>query len=466
MEKKPEAYVVELESKLNILERENEILSLKVEENLLLNKAFEEINSFDDGDNLLSNTLESISILLDIQFVGIFELKNSCFTCFSSYILFFEENTIDVTFKVSEEQLPLIQSDKTCYLTKNEAKLILKKTKIEFSPHNFIVVPSFSNIDKNRYFVLANDDGNELKTRIPLLEKVIQIISAKRERIFYQNELKKLNKKLNQRNKTLEKTNEVFAEKNRIINEQNAMLMATMKNLKEAQSHLIQSEKMASLGVLTAGVAHEINNPLNFILGGYVGLARYLSANGHLNNEKVAKMLEIIKTGVERTANIVKSLNQFSRHKDNFDEQCDLHSIIDNCLVMLNNQLKHRVAIIKKFSAKRSIVIGNIGRLHQVLLNILTNASQAIKNEGTITILTNIEAENIAIKLIDTGCGIAEENLSKITDPFFTTKDPDKGTGLGLSIAYGIISDHGGTIAFKSKVNKGTEVKITLPLKK
>jgi signal transduction histidine kinase len=111
------------------------------------------------------------------------------------------------------------------------------------------------------------------------------------------------------------------------------------------------------------------------------------------------------------------------------------------------------------------IVLGNVGQLHQVFVSILVNASQSIENEGSISISTEKEKDNICIKVTDTGCGISKVNLPRITDPFFTTKEPGKGTGLGLSIAYNIIQAHKGNISFQSEVNKGTIVKILLPIK-
>jgi signal transduction histidine kinase len=262
----------------------------------------------------------------------------------------------------------------------------------------------------------------------------------------------------------LSKTNTALNDKNEIINNQNLKLKNTLKALKDTQSQLVQIEKMASLGILTAGISHEINNPLNYILGGLTGLENHLS-DEKINDEKVELYLNSIRTGVSRATAIVSGMNQLSRKKDTYEELCDIHEIIDNCLTILNSQLKHKIEIIKQFAGERIIVSGNVGKLHQVFLNIIINANQSIEDKGTITLSTALKKENVYIEITDTGCGISKENLSKITDPFFTTKEPGQGTGLGLAIAYNIIHDHKGTINFMSTVNKGTTVKIVLPLK-
>ncbi len=240
-------------------------------------------------------------------------------------------------------------------------------------------------------------------------------------------------------------------------------LTETLKKLQNTQANLIQSEKMASLGILTAGVAHEINNPLNYIMGGYNGIEDYLN-DKNLNNKETQTLLSIIKTGIDRAAGIVKSLNQFSRDNSAYDEICDIHPIIESCLTMLNSLLKENTTITKEFSTETLIIKGNSGKLHQVFLNIISNAAQSISEKGSISILTFRKENNIYISIKDSGSGIKKENLKKVTDPFFTTKAPGEGTGLGLSISYNIIKEHKGEITIDSKEGMGTSVNITLPI--
>ena len=276
--------------------------------------------------------------------------------------------------------------------------------------------------------------------------------------------VKERTEELETSNEELKSLNDELFEKSEIITNQNSELTTTLQHLKETQSHLVQAEKMVSLGILTAGVAHEINNPLNFIMGGYSGLENYFEDN-ETQAKEVKVFLSSIKTGISRATKIVKGLNQFSRTNDTFNDECDVHSIINNCLLMLQNQLKNKIKVSTKFDIKQSTVPGNEGKLHQVFINVLANSIQSISNQGSITVNTQIKEQNFIIKISDTGSGINKKHLSKITDPFFTTKDPGKGTGLGLSITYSIIKEHKGNLEFQSELDKGTTVIITLPLK-
>jgi signal transduction histidine kinase len=264
----------------------------------------------------------------------------------------------------------------------------------------------------------------------------------------------------------LQAANEELYTKNQIIEEQNQELLATLNHLKTTQSQLVQAEKMASLGTLTAGIAHEINNPLNFLHGAYLGLESHFRSNELNSSENPAILMDSLKAGIDRISNIVKGLSHFSRENTNMNETCSVHNAIDNCLFLLNNQLKHRITVKKDYCKEAAIIKGNSGKIHQVFMNILLNSLQAIPDKGNIYISTRAEpGGNILVTEIrDTGEGIREEHLKKITDPFFTTKEPGKGTGLGLSIAYSIIQEHNGTLEFESEYGKGTKARIILPL--
>jgi len=277
--------------------------------------------------------------------------------------------------------------------------------------------------------------------------------------------LKLINYELQASQEELKQTNEELAFTNSLLNKKNKDLQLALDKLKQAQLQLIQSEKMASVGLLTAGVAHEINNPLNFIQGGVSGVEEYIEKSINNNFNGLKTFLEIIKTGVSRISNIISSLNRFNRNVDSNSEDCDLHKIIDNCLTMLHSKLKNKVEVIKDYCKEPFIVIGNEGKLHQAFLNILSNAEQAIEKNGMINIESIMENKFIKITISDTGKGIKEENLSRITEPFFTTKAPGIGTGLGLSISQNIISEHEGTIKYNSKQGKGTSVNISIPIK-
>ncbi len=272
-------------------------------------------------------------------------------------------------------------------------------------------------------------------------------------------------------------------------------MIEAYEQLKSTQTKLVESEKMASLGVLTAGVAHEINNPVNFISGGIQSLEdNYKEIRELLQSlltyhsdssskelwdkiEKDKKSLELeylipeidelissIKNGAKRTSEIVKGLRNFSRLDENDMKKANLEEGIDSTLVILGNQLKNRVEVIKEYSNIPEIICYP-GKINQVFMNIIYNAADAIPDKGEIRIKTWQDNGHVKVSIKDSGQGMPEEVKSKIFEPFFTTKDVGKGTGLGLSIVYGIVERHKGNIEVKSEVGKGTEFILTLPVK-
>lgn len=299
--------------------------------------------------------------------------------------------------------------------------------------------------------------SKELEIANKKIQNAYQEIKTKQEKLEQLNiELQKNHKETIALNEKLQKANtELFTKKEK--------LQKTISELKKTQAFLIQSEKMASVGILTAGIAHEINNPLNFIHGGNTAIKNIILDKIPEHSDELMPLIKMISTGIERTTAIVKSLNRFNRRSENQNERCSIHSIIDDCLVMLHNQIKHIITVEKVYSKGPCMLLGNEGKLHQVFLNLLANAVQAIEHSGTIKIITKETKSNIIVQIKDSGCGIKTENLNKIFDPFFTTKDPALGTGLGLSIAFNIIKEHQGRIFFKSTVGKGTLATIILP---
>ncbi|MEP0985838.1 tetratricopeptide repeat protein [Ekhidna sp.] len=241
----------------------------------------------------------------------------------------------------------------------------------------------------------------------------------------------------------------------------NKELVRNNEELQKTQKLLITSEKMASLGVLAAGVGHEINNPLNFIKNGIAALAKKLEDS---EDEELKSYFRIVNEGVERATNIVKSLSHFSRKGPSTDERCNIREIIENCLLILHNKIRNRIRVITNFTSQGSDLKGNEGRLHQAMMNIIANAEQAINEEGTIEITTRKKDGFMEVWIEDDGEGIPEENLLKISDPFFTTKAPGEGTGLGLFITFSIIEEHGGSIDVQSIPGHGTKFIIKLPL--
>ena len=175
--------------------------------------------------------------------------------------------------------------------------------------------------------------------------------------------------------------------------------------------------------------------------------------------------MHVIKEGLSRASVIVNSLNHFSRNTESMDEQCDIHSILNNSLIMLQPKLKYKGTVEKDFTEEQLIINGNEGKLHQAFLNIISNAEQAIDKTGTISVKTRKNNNTIDVEIEDDGVGISKEHLNKISDPFFTTKPVGQGTGLGLAITYKIIEDHNGSINVSSKPGKGTKFVVSFKVR-
>jgi signal transduction histidine kinase len=301
----------------------------------------------------------------------------------------------------------------------------------------------------HKSYLLLNEKNRELKQHRQHLQEMVQEKTEKLDKTIA--ELIQLNRDLN--------------DKNSLILSQNQDLENTLQHLQSTHIQLIQAEKMASLGILTAGVAHEINNPLNFIASGYSILQEYIaeSCDNEKNKEMMQQALFAIQEGIRRANKIVNSLTQYSRDSDNFNEVCDIHAILDNALLMLNSTRKENIQLEKFYAPNIALLYGNSGKLHQVFANLILNAYQAIQGNGKLEIITVAKEKSVLVEIKDNGSGIKKEFLSRITDPFFTTKEPGVGTGLGLSISYTIVKEHHGKLFFESEWGKGTSAFVELP---
>ena len=251
--------------------------------------------------------------------------------------------------------------------------------------------------------------------------------------------------------------------------------------MREAQTQLIQSEKMASLGMLVAGIAHEINTPIgsinsnNDILVRAVGKMRDFlhcaqcpsEVANHPDVVKIMGILEEInrnnRMACDRIITIIRNLKNFARLDEAERKKADIHEGLDSTLTLVQHQLKNRIQVIKEYGTLPEIECFP-NQLNQVFMNLFVNAAQAMPDQGTLSIRTFRQGEDVKIVISDTGIGIPREHLSRIFDPGFTTKGVGVGTGLGLSICLKIIQDHHGRIDVKSEVSKGTAFTLTLPI--
>ncbi|CRL99690.1 Sporulation kinase E [Pseudomonas sp. 24 E 1] len=282
-----------------------------------------------------------------------------------------------------------------------------------------------------------------------------------------------------------------------LVEQRTQALQLEIDERKHLESQLVQSEKLASLGQLAAGVAHEINNPVGFIssnlstLDGYFNqLQQILDAYQRAETliappeqrdqlkalrtdleleflkEDIPILIKESKEGIGRVVQIVKDLKNFSRvDNDQTWQFANLQQGIDSTLNIVASELKYKADVVKNYGALPEIEC-LASQLNQVVMNLVINAAQAMGPErGTITISNGVEGDNIWLEVADNGCGIAPDAVQKIFDPFFTTKPVGEGTGLGLSLSYGIVKKHHGDISVSSELGKGTKFRVVLPIR-
>ena len=230
--------------------------------------------------------------------------------------------------------------------------------------------------------------------------------------------------------------------------------------LRRTQEQLLQSEKLAAMGRLTSQIAHELNNPLYGIMNTLELLKTEISPQS-----KRRKILEMAHSETVRLSEMLRKMLSFSKPDQEERQPVDINSVLDEILLLHEKQFRENdITIVSAFADGLGLVNASKNQLRQVFLNMVANARDAMPHGGTLTVTTSGNQDDIKIEISDTGMGISEENIGKIFDSFFTTKDEVKGVGLGLSVCYGFIKDHGGDIKVKSKLDTGTTFTITLPV--
>jgi signal transduction histidine kinase len=339
--------------------------------------------------------------------------------------------------------------------------------------------------------VTSRDEIGNLAESFNQMTKALREAKAKMQQ--QADELQAQQAILQSTNQELQEKSESLSKQNAEIERKNRDLERTMQQLQRTQYLLVQAEKMASLGQLTAGIAHEINNPVNFVSSNVKPLRRDIDevlsivnkyddtiAGNHLQEkfveiaklkrdlnfsfllDEIGNLLKGIEDGAQRTFEIVKGLRNFSRLDEEGKKLADINQGLESTLLMLKHQLKNRIEVVKDFGDLPQILCFP-GKLNQVFMNILSNACQAIDGQGKIFVKTTYADEAVRISIKDTGRGMTDEVKQHIFEPFFTTKDVGEGTGLGLSITFGIIQDHDGNIEVFSAPGNGSEFVITLP---
>ena len=328
-----------------------------------------------------------------------------------------------------------------------------------------------------------------LADRINLLKKEKDRAQAKALAVANENA-----RIIQQQNTVLEQK---VIERTKALTETNNSLTVALNDLKQAQTQLVESEKMASLGQLTAGIAHEINNPINFVTSNVKPLHRdiaelyklqertesVITANGltldEVNKIKTEIDYEYLKTeinyllkgiheGSARTAEIVKGLRIFSRVDEDDIKLANINEGLDSTIIIVNNQLNNKIVIEKEYE-NLPLIDCYPGKLNQVFLNLITNGIYAVKQKykdqegGKLVIKTELSGSDVKITISDNGVGMNEATKNKLFEPFYTTKPVGEGTGLGLSIAYNTIKKHNGTISATSELGSGTTFVITIP---
>jgi len=244
----------------------------------------------------------------------------------------------------------------------------------------------------------------------------------------------------------------------------NAGALIVMDDISEKvhlEDQLLQAEKLSSIGLLAAGIAHEVNTPI-------AGISSYtqMLLKETPETDRRKKILEKIEKQTFRAAEIVSGLLNFSRLNSSEFKDLDINQLIEDSLALLNNHLQsNNIKVESRYDLSLPPVYGNMGKLQQVFVNLFLNARDAMPSGGELAVQTGMLESMVVVDISDTGSGITEENIRRIFDPFFTTKSVGKGTGLGLAVSYGIVQEHGGGIFVDSSSGRGTHFRVKLPIR-
>ncbi|MDD3437071.1 MAG: ATP-binding protein [Candidatus Gastranaerophilales bacterium] len=442
---------VSAETKVNTLENEFNTLNDKYKKLQDENKNFIKIKQKAQAQAIKMVLINKISNIIR-ESINISKITNSAIKELSSMFGAFKiyyASTFDKSFKIEQinkefknEIGTIVRFDENTHKTIINKEIVVSGClKEHLTANNLkkcafrIIVPIYHLNQLLGIIVILSHQKRELNDEIDILESVsAQLGNAIIQAKLYEKDLKTMSE-----------------------------LQTTLKELKDTQVQLINSEKMASLGQLIAGVAHEINTPLASINSNNAVISKFIKK---IDNPEIAQTLrdinELDKEAVSRISNMVKSLKKFVRLDEADLQDADINKEIDLTLDLIRHETKNRIEIIKNYS-KLPLIKCYPNMLNQVFMNILINACQSIEKSGKIIITTGFKNKNLTVKIKDDGKGIAQDKIDKIFTAGYTTKGVGVGTGLGLAISEKIIQKHNGKITVNSMPGKGSEFAITIP---
>ncbi|MBU4177421.1 MAG: hypothetical protein KJ730_06225 [Proteobacteria bacterium] len=349
--------------------------------------------------------------------------------------------------------------------------------------HALLLFLSFLPISLFTAVMLARDVVRPLRTLVEALRLRLGK-TEEEEETKTTDELGQLDDRMKQLVTRLDQSFAVIAQMNEGLEEKvaarTAELTKAMQELKEAQTQLVQSEKMGAVGQLVAGVAHEVNNTTNFITGALPPLGKRLGElrrilDGYAEQccpdaSRVAELMQSIdllmgnvREGARRTSKIVTDLKNFSRPDNDLARPIDINHCLESTLALALPEYRHKLEVVREFTEGLPKVSGSQGQLCQVFMNLIINAVHAQPDKGSLLVRTFSAEDGVHVVFADKGTGIPKDIQKRIFEPFFTTKEVGKGTGLGLSVSFGIISRHRGRILVRSELGQGAEFEVILP---
>jgi len=438
----PQKRIRELESRINILEEENSLLSAKAEENLLLSKAYENINSLEQTEIFLQDALESISLILMVEFAGIYELVHGQWTRVFDYASFSSEEEEKVVLNLSQEACKKLTEGRGVFVPTSDFPFSLQCPGCEFTAQESVIIKMILKKNQSFVFIFANGRSTgELEEKIPLLERLVQILSSRYQKIYYQEELEKLNQSLEQ---TVQKKTQ---------------------ELEKTYQHLFAAQKLEALGVLAGGIAHDFNN----LLGGLYGFIDM--ALRSTEDSKAQDYLTRARKSMNRATALTHQLLTFAKGSSPLISDQNLIPFVQETVefALSGSNLK------AQYDFADDLAMGRFDRnqIAQVIDNLVINAKQAMTNGGLLKIkginmliladeVPGLEAGSyVKISIQDQGPGVPKEILGKIFDPFFTTKS--LGQGLGLAHSFSILKKHKGTLEVESPPEGGSIFHFYIP---